>query len=172
MGWPISDEIAKRGDPHDLLVRYWHERKRAIRDGIEDVAYHFDTPEVTSFMKRIVSERMTRKDDHYWAVNYLAKKCDRVGLKNLAGGRYRRLGSLEYQTSVELFGKCLYRPAIPYLVDTAVYDWSFNISIAADHSLHALYPDSPKDFVKLEDMQHYFCSRARQEGFKVHCRTK
>ena len=24
-GWPISDEIARRGDPHQLLLRYWME---------------------------------------------------------------------------------------------------------------------------------------------------
>src|SRR5262249_13140069 len=51
-GWQISDELAKRGDPHELLVRYWHERNWLIRDGIEHVAYHFDTPEITAFMKR------------------------------------------------------------------------------------------------------------------------
>jgi hypothetical protein len=171
-GWPISDEIARRGEPHELLVRYWKERKWAIRDGIEDVAYHFDTSEVTAFMRRIISERISGKDDHYWAVNYLAKKCDEAALKWLSSGRYRNQGSLQYETSVELFGKCQYRPAIPYLVDTAVYDWSFNIVIAADHSLHALYPDGPEDFDRLDDMQHYFCGRAKQEGFRVKCSKK
>lgn len=171
-GWPISDEIARRGDPRDLLVRYWSERKGTIRAGIEDVAYHFDTPEVTAFMRRIMFERRTGKDDHYWAVNYLAKKCDEDALKHLSSGRYRGLGSLQYETSVELFGKCHYRPAIPYLVDTAVFDASFNITIAADHSLHALYPDGPKDFDRLEKMQHYFCARAKAEGFKVRCSSK
>jgi hypothetical protein len=168
-GWPISDEIARRGDPHYLLVRYWKERKWTIRDGIEHVAYHFDSPEVTSFMRRIVSERVRDGEDRYWPVNYLAKKCDQVALKELASGRYRDQGSLQYQTSVELFGKCQYRPAIPYLVNSAVYDWSSNIIIAADHSLHALYPDGPKDFSKLNEMQKYFCNRARQDGFKVKC---
>ena len=49
---------------------------------------------------------------------------------------------------------------------------SLNIVAAADYSLHALYPDGPKDFDKLEDMQKYFCNRARQEGFKVQCNLK
>ena len=171
-GWPISDEIARRGDPHELLVRYWHERKWTIRGGIEDVAYHFDTPEITAFMSRIVAERVKDGEDRYWPVNYLAKKCDNAALKELSSGRYRNQGSLQYETSVELFGKCSYRPAIPYLVDTAVYDFSFNIVIAADHSLHALYTDAPKDFKYLEEMQHYFCGRAKQEGFRVHCKTQ
>jgi len=170
-GWPISDELARRGDPHALLVRYWKEHNWIIRSGIEDVAYHFDTPEVTAFMQRILAERVKDGEDRYWPVNYLAKKCDPVALKELSSGRYRNQGSLQYQTSVELFGKCKYRPAIPYLVDTAVYDFSFNISAAADHSLHALYPDSP-DFDMLDNMQHYFCGRAKQEGLRVRCSYK
>jgi len=171
-GWPISDELARRGDPHELLVRYWKERKWAIQGGIEDVAYHFDTPEVTAFMRRVLAERVKDGEDRYWPVNYLAKKCDKAALKEISSGRYRNQGSLQYETSVELFGKCGYRPAIPYLVSTAVFDWSFNIVIAADHSLHALYPDGPKDFSKLERMQRYFCGRAKQEGFKVRCKME
>lgn len=57
-------------------------------------------------------------------------------------------------------------------MNTALYDFSLNIVGAADYSLHALYPDGPKDFDKLEDMQKYFCNRARQEGFKVQCNLK
>ena len=93
-------------------------------------------------------------------------------LKELSSGRYRGEGSLQYETSVELFGKCRFRPAIPYLVDTAVHDASLNIVGAADHSLHALYPDGPKDFDKLDEMQRYFCGRAKQEGFKVRCKAQ
>jgi hypothetical protein len=171
-GWPISDELARRGDPHEFLVRYWKERNWVIRNGIEHIAYHFDTPEVTAFMKRVVAKRVYDGDGRYWPVNYIAKKCDEHGLKELSTGRYRNQGSLQYETSVELFGKCGYRPAIPYLVDTAVYDFSFNIVIAADHSLHALYADGPKDFKHLEEMQHYFCGRAKQEGYRVHCKTQ
>jgi hypothetical protein len=164
-GWPISDELARRGDPHDLLERYWKEPKWAIRSGIEDVAYHFDSPEVTSFMRKVLADRLDDGEDWYWPINYLAKKCDQTALKELATGRYRNQGSMQYETSVKLFGKCQYRAAIPYLVDTAVYDFSLNIVAAADRSLHALYPDGPKDFDRLEAMQTYFCSRAKEEGF-------
>jgi hypothetical protein len=171
-GWSISDELARRGKMHELLVRYWKEPKGAIRDGIEHVAYHFDNGEVISFMQRVMSEQIKNGEKGYWPINYLAKRCDTTALKELSSGRYRGEGSLQYETSVELFGKCRYRPAIPYLVNTAVHDASFNIVIAADHSLHALYSDGPKDFDKLEEMQRYFCSRAKQEGFKVRCKTQ
>jgi hypothetical protein len=169
-GWPISDELARRGQIDELLVRYWKERKWTIRSGIEDVAYHFDNPKVTAFMRRIVVERVYDGEDRYWPVNYLAKKCDPAALKELSTGRYRNQGSLQYETSVELFGKCKYRPAIPYLVDTALYDFSYNIAGAADRSLHALYPEAPQNFNTVEQSQEYFCRQARKEHLRVHCK--
>jgi hypothetical protein len=170
-GWPISDELARRGNPHDLLVRYWKERKWTIRGGIEHVAYHFDSSEVTAFMRRVVVERKGGVD-RYWPVNYLAKQCDLTALKKLSSGRYDNQNSLQYATSLELFGKCKYRPAIPYLVTTATHDVSLNIVAAAEHSLQALYPDHPKDFGTLEEEQEYYCTRARQEGLKLRCYMK
>jgi len=171
-GWPISDYLASRGDPHDLLVRYWKERKFMIRNGIERVAYHFDTPEVTAFMQRVLVERKDDGEDFYWPANYLAKKCDPLGLKELSTGRHRNQGSLQYETTLPLFGKCQYRPAIAYLAGTALYDFSFNIVGGAEESLEALYPDHPKKFETLKDEQKYYCSRAKKEGFRVRCVSK
>jgi hypothetical protein len=166
-GWPISDELARRGNPRQILARYWREPKWIIRNGIEHVAYHFETPEVTAFMHRVLAEQKEDGQDLYWPVNYLAKKCDPKALQILSSGRYRNQGCMQYQTGIELFGKCKYRPAIPYLVQTAVRDACLNISAAAEDSLHALYPDAPKQFDTLEAMQQYFSKRARREGFKV-----
>jgi hypothetical protein len=172
-GWPISDELARRGNPRELLVRYWTEPKWSIRGGIEHVAYHFDkNPEVFAFMQKVLAQRMEDGEDLYWPANYLAKKCDLNALKELSSGRHRNQGCMQYQTTVALYGKCKYRPAIPYLVDTAVYDFCGNIMDAAEGSLHTLYPGSPKNFYKLEDMQQYFCGRAKQEGFSVTCSAK
>ncbi len=171
-GWPISDELARRGQMHDLLVLYWKDHRRAIHSGIEHVAYHFDTPEVTEFMRRVLAERVNDGEALYWPVNYLAKKCDASALKELSTGRYRNEGSLQYQASVELFGKCKYRPAIPYLVDFALDDVSLNIVGAADDSLRALYPDAPKNFGSPEMARDFYCRRAHQEGTKVSCRVR
>lgn len=151
-------------------MRYWNEPKWTIRGGIEHVAYHFDNPEVTAFMQRVLAQRVEDGEDLYWPVNYLAKKCEPEALQKLSEGRYRNQGCMQYETSVKLFGKCKYRPAIPYLVNTAVHDFCGNIIDSAEHSLHAMYPSSPKAFDKLEDMQKYFCGRARQEGFDVKCK--
>jgi hypothetical protein len=171
-GWPISDELARRGAPRDLLVRYWKEPNGLIRNGVEHVAYHFDTPEATAFMQRVLIERKEDGEDFYWPANYLAKKCDPLGLKELSAGRHRNQGSLQYQTTLVLFGKCKYRPAIPYLAGEALYDFSGNIIAAAEESLDALYPDHPKNLNTLEEIQKYYCGRAKQEGFKVNCQSK
>jgi hypothetical protein len=167
--WNIADELLKRNVVHELLGLYWNESRFMARNGIEKVAYQANSAEVTDFMRRIVVERVDDGEDDYFPVNYMAKKCYPRALKELTTGKYRNQGSMQYETSVELFGKCNYRPAIPYLVGTAIHDFSFNIIEAADHSLHKLYPDSPKDFEELAVMQKYYCDRAHQEGFKVKC---
>ena len=171
-GWPISDELARRGNLHELLVRYWMEPNWLIRNGIEHVAYHFDTPEVTVFMQKVLTERKKDGEDFYWPANYLAKKCDMLGLKELSTGRHRNQGSMQYQTTLVLFGKCQYRSAIPYLAGEALYDFSGNIIDAAEESLDALYPDHPKNLNTLEEIQKYYCGRAKREGFKVNCLSK
>jgi hypothetical protein len=171
-GWPISDELARRGNPHHLLVRYWKEPNWLIRNGIEHVAYHFDTPEVTAFMQRVLIERKKDGEDFYWPANYLAKKCNPLGLKELCPGRHRNQGSLQYETTLVLFGKCQYRPAIPYLAGVALYDFSFNIVGAAEESLDVLYPDHSKKLDTLKEVQKYYCGRAKREGFRLDCKSK
>jgi hypothetical protein len=171
-GWPISDELARRGNPHDLIVRYWTEPSWEIRGGIEHVAYHFDTPEARSFMARVLAERRKDGEDFYWPANYLAKQCDPAGLKELSRGRHRNQGCMQFQTTVELFGKCMYRPAIPYLVEDAIEDACLNVAGAAADDLHALYTGSPENFENLPDAQKYYCSRAKKDGIAVRCDSK
>lgn len=167
--WDIADELLKRNVVHELLDLYWKEPRFMVRNGIEKVAYQVNSGEVTVFMRRIVVEKVDDGEDDYFPVNYMAKKCYPQALGELSTGKYRNQGSMQYESSVELLGKCKYRPAIPYLVGTALHDFSFNIIEGADHSLHKLYPDSPKDFDDLATMQRYYCDRAHKEGFKVKC---
>jgi hypothetical protein len=49
-GWAISNELARRGNPHALLARYWTEPNESIRYGIVHVAYQFRNSEITGFM--------------------------------------------------------------------------------------------------------------------------
>lgn len=166
--WAIADEFARRKYLAPLLQRYWKEPKFTIRVGIEYVAYRFNTPEVTLFMRRVVKEKIDDGEDRYYPINYLAKQCDRAALKDLSTGRFRgQMSGQQYAASLELFGKCQYRPAIAHLV-AELDDFSLNAVIGASDSLDALYPDHPK-FEALKDVQKYYCARARKEGFKVDC---
>src|SRR5215831_3439527 len=109
-GWPISDELARRGNPGKILAHFWQEPKWQIRNGIEHVAYHFDTPEVTAFMQHVLAEHKEDGEELYWPLNYLAKKCETKALQILSSRRKRTQDCLQYSTSVALFGKCKYRP--------------------------------------------------------------
>jgi len=171
-GWPISDELGHRGNFHQYLERYWTEKDPAIRAGIIHVAYHFDTPEITAFMRRILTEHKEEAEELYWPANYLAKKCDPDGLKWLSSQKGRSQNCMQFATTVPLFGKCHYRQAIPYLVKYSLNDACLNVTDAAVHDLWEMYPHSPKEFNSIEEMQHYFCGRAKREGVKVDCDSK
>jgi hypothetical protein len=170
--WEIADVLSKRDVLGSLMARYWGEPKVEIRGGIEKVAYRNNSAQVEHFMRKIRAYQMDDGENLYYPINYLAKKCDADALKEIASGRFRSQGSLQYQTSIELFGKCGYKPAIPYLVDTALQDMSLNVVVAAEHSLRRLFPGSPKEFKSGEAMQEYYCNRAVQEGFKVACKAR
>ncbi len=94
-GWPISDELARRGNPHELFVRFWGEPKWTIRGGIEHVAYHFHNAETVTFMRKVLSERLEDGEDLYWPVNFLAKIGDSTALEELSTGRFRNQGCLQ-----------------------------------------------------------------------------
>jgi hypothetical protein len=171
-GWPISDELARRGKPHELLLLYWTEPNRLIRSGIVHVAYHLKNPDVTAFMQEVLAGGKGEDEELYWSANYLAKRCDPNGLKWLSSRPQRSQGCLQFATTVPLFGKCLYRPAIPYLTNYSLHDACLNIVDAAEIDLRGMYPHSPKEFGGIEDMQKYYCARARKEGFQVRCSSK
>jgi hypothetical protein len=168
-GWPISDELAHRGNPHALLVRYWTEPKESIRWGIVDVAYHFKTPEVTAFMRKVFEGGKGDEGFLYWPANYLAKQCDAEALKWFGTRSQRSQSCVQYAPTISLFGKCKYRPAIPYLLEYSLHDACLNIDDAAADDLHKLYPGSPREFSNLQDLQKYYCRRAIQEGFHPKC---
>jgi hypothetical protein len=174
-GWLISDELAHRGSPHQLLLRYWKEPNREIQDGIVHVAYHFKNLEVTTFMHKVLAEASSDESDDeelYWPANYLAKDCDPDGLKWLISKPQRSQGCMQFATTVPLFGKCHYHQAIPYLVSISLHDACLNIVGAAEIDLRAFYPHSPKEFSSIDEMQKYYCGRAKQEGLKVDCKSK
>lgn len=169
-GTPISDELARRGNPNALIDSYRYEQSPARRAGIEHVAYHFDTPQVLAFMRDVFARKLDDGEGLYYPANYLAKRCDPEALKLLSTGQARGQGCLQFESTVETFGRCKYRPAIPYLVDSAIVDLCGNIAAAAANDLQALYPGSPERFDSPEDAQTFYCKAAHKEGFAVTCK--
>ena len=171
-GWQLSDEIAKRGNPHTLLNRYWTEPNQETRTGIVHVAYHFHSREVTAFMRRVLVENRNEASELYWPAKYLAKMCDPEGLKWLSSRKGRDQGCIQFTGTVNIFGKCSYRPAVPYLIENSMHDACLNIVSDAEESLERLYPDHPNQFQTLAAEQEYYCERAKKEGFDVNCDSK
>jgi hypothetical protein len=171
-GWAVSDEIARRGNPDVLFRRYWTERNPDVRYGIIHVADHFKSKEAFAFMQKVLAEGWGDDDTLYWPASYLAERCDPAGLKWLSTREGRPEGCIIFTGTVRVFGKCQYRPAIPYLVNYSLDDACLNIVDDAEVSLEKLYPDHPANFSSLEAMQMYYCTRAFKEGFHVDCPAK
>jgi hypothetical protein len=172
-GMPISDEIAKRGNPVPLMDGYWKQQNPAIRAGIERVAYHFDYPQVLSFMQDVLAKRLDDGENWYYPSNYLARRrCDPDALKLLSTGESRKQGCVQFESTVQAFGRCKYRPAIPYLVDSALSDLCENIVNAAAEDLRNFYPKGPKTFPDAPTAQKYYCGTAKKEGLTVSCSTE
>ncbi len=171
-GWAVSREVARRGQPDRLLAAYWTQKDEDVRDGIVHAAYWLKTPEVQTFMKKVLATGQGNEDDLYWPADYLAKSCDSDGLKWLSERQDRPEGCILWAPTVALFGKCKYRPAIPYLIENSLQDACLNIVDAAAEDLHKMYPEGPRAFHTLEDAQNYYCRLAKQEGIHVACEAK
>lgn len=171
-GWAVSVELTRRGSLHPWLVHYWAEPDLLVRDGIVHAAYRRRTPEVTEFMKKVLAQSKGDEDALYWPANYLAKQCDGDGLKWLSMLKGRPERCMIWAPTIALFGKCNYRNAIPYIVENSIEDACLNIDDAGVHDLRHFFPHSPREFGTMEEMQTYFCTRARKEGFKVSCETQ
>jgi hypothetical protein len=166
-GWPISDELRRRGRLTQLLAQYGNTTNSDIRDGLEHLAYNSHSPAARSFLNRVFTEHLDDGEDLYWPTKYLAKQCDPAALQYLSSHTFS-ISSYELSTSTVFFGKCHYRPAIPFLVSYALDAASLNLVDAADSSLRVLYPKTPK-FSSLEEEQHWFCGAAHRDGYKADC---
>lgn len=171
-GWAVSNEVARRGNPHELLIRYWNEPDENVRYGIIHVAYHFKSKEPVAFMQKVLAAGEGDEDTLYWPASYLAKRCNPDGLKWLSARTGRPEGCIVFTGTVKAFGKCQYRPAIPYMIENSFHDACLNIVDDAEFSLERLYTDHPARFDSLEAEQKYYCGRAKKEGFNVDCGVK
>ena len=166
-GWTVSDELKRRGRVDHILTRYGNTTNPAIRDGLEHLAYSSNGHPAQAFMKRNFTQHLHDGEDLYWPAKYLAKQCSPTALRYLSNHEFS-ISSFELSSTTELFGKCHYRPAIPFLVGYALQAASLNLVDAANTSLRGLYPSAPK-FSSLQKEQQWFCRTAHKDGYKADC---
>lgn len=168
--WDVADLLGKTGYKEFLLSEFELTRNAEEKSGIIYALYKIDDPAVAAFFKRLVKESFDDGESLYYPLNYLAKRCDNGALRILSGngrGHYPGYpGCLQWSTTVELFGKCRYRPAAPYLIDS-LDAACLNIGVAADDSLRAIFPSSPT-FDSAPKEQAYFRRRAREGARMAH----
>jgi hypothetical protein len=170
--YSLSDEVRERKQTQRLIDRYWKEKKTSIRSGIVQSLYPLHTAAVHAFMRKVFQGQKGSDGELYWPANYLAKQCDSGALHWLSTRKGRSQSCMQYTGTIELFGHCHYRKAIPYLITYSLGDACLNIVGAGEEDLRGMFPHSPKEFDSIEKMQDYYCRRARHDGFKLACRTK
>jgi hypothetical protein len=165
--WEIAVSLGKPINKTFLLAEFRKRPNEEQRLGIIYALYRIHNEEVATFFKQLVNEKYDDGEELYYPLNYLAKRCDHVALRILSGdghGGYKGYpGCMQWGTTVELFGKCQYRPAIPYLINS-VQAACMNIGIAAVEDLRKMYPGSPsfKNFSQ-DHIEDYFRKRAATE---------
>ncbi len=166
--WSIADTLGKPQNKTFLLSAFQGSPSNNEKLGIIYALYRIDDPEVTDFFRRLVAEKYDDGEELYYPLNYLAKRCETDALRILSGngkGGYKgEPGCLQWAKTVELFGKCKYRPAIPYLINS-IQAACMNIGVAAVDDLREIYPGSPsfKDS-SLEQIEQYFRKRVAAES--------
>jgi hypothetical protein len=165
--WDIADILGKPKNKAFLLSEFQRRKDEDQQLGIIYSLYRVNDPDIATFFKRLVGDGYDDGEDLYYPLNYLAKRCDPDALWVLSGngkGGYTGYpGCLQWGKTVELFGKCKYRPAIPYLI-ASVQAACMNIGIAAVEELQMMYPGTPdlKDY-SLAEIEKYFRRRAASE---------
>jgi len=110
------------------------------------------------------------------------KTCGAADLYAISDELVRRLPELPTQALVECFddgSRCgvwedhASRWPIPDELGqrSGPQDACLNIVLEAEASLRPMYPESPQ-FDRLDERQHYFCGRTKEEGFRVKCASK
>ena len=123
-------------------------------------AYHLGDARVVAAMARHVTSETTAVA--YYAANYLAKRGDRQALAVLSSnaGQYG-ISSAQWATTVRLFGKYKFMPAVPYLIDS-LDAASMNVGAAAMESLLDIFPGPNPPEIGSVAWQEYFTGRYRE----------
>jgi hypothetical protein len=166
--WSVAETLGKPQNKTFLLGAFQTSATSSSKLGIIYALYRIDDPEVAAFFRQLVAEKYDDGEELYYPLNYLAKRCETNALRILSGdgkGGYKGYpGCMQWAKTVDLFGKCKYRPAIPYLLNS-IDAACMNIGAAAVDDLRTMYPGSPS-FAdsSLQQIEEYYRKRAAAES--------
>jgi hypothetical protein len=144
----LADALQKKSNVKQLIAMYPHEADQAQQIIVIALARK-KSAAVIALMRQAaftgVKPGMTDEGNHYFALQYLADRCDADALRELNrpanfGDSYP-VGCMWWQDTLKDFGKCNYRPATAHLarsLDSAC----LNNTQAAEESLRRLLPKS------------------------------
>lgn len=139
--WELANAISHHQNIAALIDAY-QRAGESQRDVIVLALYSLRDLRVEAFMRTIafrgLKPREPDYDPQWYPLQYLARVCDGRALARLSRPENIResypVGCILWQDTVEAFGDCNYRPAVPYLID-ALDTACMNIN---DNALQAL----------------------------------
>lgn len=173
--WTLADELRSRKRTSEIVTKYGLSPKWEVRNGIEHLAYRDRSTVNSRYMRTVFVRRLDDGENLYWPAMYLAKSCSKDALRYLDPGVRSKsiadgfsVSSSQFSETVKIFGRCHYRPTIPYLVTIGLHAASLNMVDASATSLEKFYPNK-QNFASLSEIQQYYCARANADGFKLKC---
>jgi len=159
--WAIREEMSRRKEVALLTAAYRTSTDEAQKDRLAEVLFEVDDLEVARFMGALMTPAATLRD--YYAAQYLAQRGDRRALSIMNQNYFKYpVSSAAWASTVQLFGKYRYRPAISHLIES-IDAASVNVAAAAVESLQLLFPGSPSEFKSVAEAKKYFRERARRQ---------
>jgi hypothetical protein len=150
----VMDSLTARRAVEVLVAAIDHPADSTQEEYVILAAYDLEDPRVVAVMARHVTSETTAVA--YYAANYLAKRGDRQALAVLSSnaGQYG-ISSAQWATTVRLFGKYKFMPAVPYLIDS-LDAASMNVGAAATESLLDIFPGPYPSELDLVSWQEHF----------------
>lgn len=144
----LADALKKKFSVKQLIAIFPHEVGEAQQIIVVALANKKGAA-VTALMRMAaftdLKPGMTDEDNHYFALQYLADRCDPEALGELNRPANFKdsypVGCMFWQDTLKDFGKCNYRLAIPHLA-RSLNSACLNNTQAAEYSLRHLLPKS------------------------------
>ncbi|MBI2526321.1 MAG: hypothetical protein HYV93_10090 [Candidatus Rokubacteria bacterium] len=159
--WVIREEMSRRKEVALLTSAYVTSTDEVQKDRLAEVLFEIDDLEVSRFMRALMTPEATLRG--YYAAQYLAQRGDRRALSIMNQNYFKYpVSSAAWASTVQLFGKYRYRPAISHLIES-IDAASVNVAAAAVESLQLLFPGSPSEFKSAAEAKKYFRERVGRQ---------